>query len=272
MNSEELALKIRRDAIEMTHASHASHIGAALSVVDILAVLYTSILNISPDTVESDVRDRLVLSKGHAGAAIYAVLAEKGFFPIDELETYYQNGSKLSGHVSHKGIPGVEVSTGSLGHGMGMAVGMALAGKLDNKPYRVYAILGDGECEEGEIWESALFAAHQKLGNLTVIVDHNKMQAMGNCLEQIGLTCLSEKWKSFGFTVKECDGHIHKELYEWIGKAEKDIPTCIIAHTVKGKGISFMENNLLWHYRDPQGKWYEQAIEELRGNDEKCSY
>lgn len=263
MSSEELALKIRKHAIEMTHASHASHIGAILSVTDIVAVLYQDILNIDPKAPKADSRDRLILSKGHAGCAIYAALAEKGFFDKRELDTYYQNGSILSGHVSHKKVPGVEISTGSLGHGIGVAVGMALAAKIDCKTHHVYVILGDGECEEGSVWEAALFAAHHCLDNLTVIVDHNKMQAMGSCKEQMGWQKLESKWKAFGFYTLECDGHNHDDLRKTMVLCNSGQPTCIIAHTVKGKGISFMENNLLWHYRDPQNEFYEKALKEL---------
>lgn len=263
MDSEQLALEIRRHAIEMTHASHASHIGAILSVTDIVAVLYNDILKIDPQNPENDKRDRLILSKGHAGVSIYAALAEKGYFDKNILDTYYMDGSVLSGHVSHKGVAGVEVSTGSLGHGTGMAVGMALAARLDHKKHHIYVIVGDGECEEGSVWEAALFAAHQKLDNLTVIVDHNKMQAMGKCEEQAGLTELAKRWEIFGFHTLECDGHNHDELRKVLKVRKKEKPVCIVANTVKGKGISFMENNLLWHYRDPQGEFYDKAREEL---------
>ena len=198
--------------------------------------------------------------------AIYAALALLNFFSLEELMTYYQDGSKLSGHVSHKGVPGVEVSTGSLGHGIGIAVGMALAAKLDDKKHRIFVIIGDGENEEGSVWEAAQFAAFHKLDNLTVIVDYNKMQAMGCCDEQIYVGNLAEKWKQFGFEVVECDGHSHKELKISLLKNSIEKPLCILAHTVKGKGVSFMENTLLWHYRDPQGEWYEQAVKELEEN------
>lgn len=263
MGSKQLALEIRRHAIEMTHASHASHIGAALSVTDIVAVLYSDILQVYPEEPRNESRDRLILSKGHAGVAVYGALAERGFFERELLNTYYQDGSILSGHVSHKGVNGVEVSTGSLGHGMGMAVGMALAAKLDGKKHHVFVIVGDGECEEGEVWEAALFAVRHKLTNLTVIVDHNKMQAMGSCEEQMGFVNLFGKWNEFGFRTIECNGHDHDELRKSLESKDAGKPTCVIAHTIKGKGVSFMENNLLWHYRDPQGEFYEQARREL---------
>lgn len=263
MDSGQLALEIRQHAIEMVHASHASHIGAILSVTDIVAVLYNDILNINPQNPKDDNRDRLILSKGHAGVSIYVALAKKGFFDQKLLDTYYCDGSILSGHVSHKEVKGVEISTGSLGHGISVAVGMALAAKLDNKKHSVYAIVGDGECEEGSVWESALFAAHHCLDNLIVIVDHNKMQAMGTCEEQLGWKDLSKKWNAFGFHTVECDGHNHNELRKTLQIREEGKPTCIIAHTIKGKGVSFMENNLLWHYRDHQGEFYEKAKQEL---------
>lgn len=264
MDSLELARQIRRHAIEMTHASNASHIGSILSVTDIIAVLYSDILRVYPEDAKNDKRDRLVLSKGHAGVALYAALAETGFFPVKELDTYYQNGSLLSGHVSYKGVPGVEFSTGSLGHGIGVAAGMALAAKLDRKTHRIFVIVGDGECEEGSVWEAALFAMHQKLDNLIVIVDHNQMQALGSCQEQAGLYGIAGKWQEFGFETIECDGHNHKELREVMKKENSGgRPICIIAYTVKGKGISFMENEILWHYRDPQGEFYEKAMREL---------
>ncbi len=265
MDSRELAQKVRIHAINMTHNAHASHIGSILSIVDILAVLYADVMKIYPQDPQNQKRDRLILSKGHAGVALYATLAEMGYFSVEELRTYYQNGSKLSGHISHKEVNGVEFSTGSLGHGACVAAGMALAGKLDYKRHNVYTILGDGECEEGSIWEMALFASHNHLDNFTVIVDHNKIQAMGNCKEEIGLDTLAQKWADFGFTVIECDGHLHSELREAFSTEKNGKPLCIIAHTTKGKGVSFMENNLVWHYRDPQGEDYKNAIQELKG-------
>lgn len=264
MDSEQMALEIRRHAIEMTHASHASHIGAILSVTDIVAVLYNDILNIDTSKPEDDKRDRVVLSKGHAGVSVYSALAEKGFFNKSILNTYYQDGSILSGHISHKGVAGVEISTGSLGHGIGIAVGMALAAKIDKKGHHVYVIVGDGECEEGSVWEAALFAVHHGLDNLTVIVDNNKMQAMGTCEEQLGWKDVHKKWEAFGFHTIKCDGHNHDELKEALSTRKIEKPVCIVADTIKGKGISFMENNLLWHYRDPQGEFYEKAQKELR--------
>ena len=266
MNSEQLAWLIRRHGIEMTHISHGSHIGAILSVADIVAVLYNDVANISPENLKDENRDRIILSKGHAGAAIYAALAEKGFFDRAELKTHYADGSRLSGHVSHKGVPGVEFSTGSLGHGACVAAGMALNAKLDKKPYYTYAIVGDGECDEGSIWEMALFANQFKLNQFVVIVDHNKMQSLDFCENTLSLAPFAEKWKAFGWNVLDIDGHNHDELRAALNEAKQstDKPTVIIANTVKGKGISFMEFDILWHYRFPhEGEEYDGALKEL---------
>ena len=266
MNSEQLAWLIRRHGVEMTHISQGSHIGAILSVADIVAVLYNDIANISPENLKDENRDRIILSKGHAGAAIYAALAEKGFFDRAELKTHYADGSRLSGHVSHKGIPGVEFSTGSLGHGACVAAGMALNAKLNKKPYYTYAIVGDGECDEGSIWEMALFANQFKLNQFVVIIDHNKMQSLDFCENTLSLAPFAEKWKAFGWNVLDIDGHNHEELRAALNTAKQseDKPTVIIANTVKGKGISFMEFDILWHYRFPHdGEEYDGALNEL---------
>lgn len=254
----------------MAHRTHASHIGGVMSVADVVAVLYSGVAKVFPDDPKSPDRDRIVLSKGHNGMAIYAALAETGFFPRSELNKYYTDGSVYSGHVSHKGVPGVEFSTGSLGQGVCVACGMAMSGKIRKQGFHVYAIIGDGENEEGAVWEMALFAAHQKLDNFTVIVDHNKMQAMGFCDVQAGMNHLSEKWASFGWHVVDVmDGNDHVQLIDAFGQHERGKPTVIIANTIKGKCVSYMENELLWHYRDPQGELYEQAIREL-GGDPLC--
>ncbi|MFI3165951.1 MAG: transketolase [Bacillota bacterium] len=266
MNSQELAWKIRRHGIEMTHLSGGSHIGSVLSVADIIAVLYNDIANINPQNPKIESRDRMILSKGHAGAAIYAALAEKGFFPIKQLKTHYADGSILSGHVSHKGIPGVEVSTGALGHGVSIAAGMAHAGKIDGKSHKVFAICGDGECDEGSVWEMALYANHYKLNNLIVIIDHNKMQSLDFCENTLQLAPFADKWTSFGWNVFDIDGHNHVDLNNAFecAKASSDKPTVIIANTIKGKGISFMENDILWHYRFPhKGEEYNNSLSEL---------
>ena len=265
MTSEQLAWLIRRHGIEMTHLSGGSHIASILSVADIIAVLYGDVLRYDPNDPKMPERDRFILSKGHAGAAIYASLAESGFFDPEQLKTHYQNGSFLSGHVSHKGVPGVEFSTGSLGHGLPVAVGMAQAAKMDGKAHRVYVVLGDGECDEGSVWEAALFANHFELNNLVVIVDHNKMQSLDFCENTLKLSPFAEKWRSFGWNALQVDGHDHNALraaFEDAKHAEK--PTVIIADTVKGKGISFMEFDILWHYRFPHDGWeYDDALKEL---------
>jgi len=267
MKSEQLAWKIRRHAIEMTHISHGSHIGSILSVTDIVAVLYNDIANVNPQDPKMAERDRIILSKGHAGAAIYAALAETGFFDISELKTHYADGSRLSGHVSHKGIPGVDFSTGSLGHGLSVAAGMAYGAKKDHREHKVYVICGDGECDEGTVWEAAMVANNYGLNNLIAVIDHNKMQSLDFCENTIKLEPFADKWKAFGWNVINIDGHDHFELKNafLIAKASKSKPTVIIANTIKGKGISFMENNILWHYRYPHdGEEYDSAIAELK--------
>ena len=265
MTSEQLAWLIRRHGVEMTHLSGGSHIASILSVADIIAVLYSDVLRYDPQDPKMPERDRFILSKGHAGAAIYAALAESGFFDPEQLKTHYQNGSILSGHVSHKGVPGVEFSTGSLGHGLPVAAGMAQAAKMDSREHRVYVVLGDGECDEGSVWEAALFANHFGLNNLVAIVDHNKMQSLDFCENTLKLSPFAEKWRSFGWNALQVDGHDHNALRTAFGEAKRSKkPTVIIADTVKGKGISFMEFDILWHYRFPHDGWeYDDALKEL---------
>ncbi|NLI00323.1 MAG: transketolase [Chthonomonadales bacterium] len=265
MNSTDLSWRIRRHGIEMTHLSKGSHIGSILSVSDIVAVLYADVANVDPSDPEHDGRDRIILSKGHAGAAMYAALAEKGFFDIAELSTHYADGSRLSGHVSHKGVPGVEFSTGSLGHGLSVAAGMAYAAKKDGKSHRVFVILGDGECDEGSVWEAALVANHYQLDNLVAVIDHNRMQSLDFCEDTIALEPFADKWRAFGWTVLAVDGHDHDQLRTAFAHAQTSPgPTAILAETVKGKGISFMENDILWHYRFPhEGEEYDSAVAEL---------
>lgn len=264
MQTSELAWRIRRHGIEMTHLSKGSHIASVLSLAEIMAVLYNDVLNVDCKHPQMEERDRLILSKGHAGAAVYAALAETGFCDVAELRTHYADGSRLSGHVSHKGIPGIEFSTGSLGHGLPVACGMALAAKKDDKTHRVFVILGDGECDEGSNWEAALFAHQYKLDNLTVIIDHNKMQSLDYCENTIALEPFADKWRAFGFHVLECDGHDCEALKKALSLKSVDAkPICLIAHTTKGKGVSFMENDILWHYRTPQGEEYDAAVAEL---------
>lgn len=264
MTSEQLAWLIRRHGVEMTHLSGGSHIGAILSVADIMAVLYTGVAKVDCKNPDLPDRDRVILSKGHAGAAVYAALAETGFFDVGELVTHYQNGSRLSGHVSHY-VPGVDLSTGSLGHGLSVAAGMAYAALKDKQFYKVYAVLGDGECDEGSVWEAALFSSHFKLKNLVCIVDHNKMQSMDFCDKTLDLGNFESKWQSFGWNVVSIDGNNHKELKEAFAKEfDNDAPKVIIANTIKGYGIPFMENDILWHYRFPHDGWeYDLAVNEL---------
>lgn len=266
MTSEQLAWLIRRHGVEMTHLSGGSHIASILSVADIIGVLYSNVLHFDPKDPKMPDRDRFILSKGHAGAAIYAALAESGFFDKEELKTHYQNGSRLSGHVSHKGIAGVEFSTGSLGHGLPVAAGMAHAAKLDEKQHHVYVVMGDGECDEGSVWEAAMYANHYGLNNLVAIVDHNKMQSLDYCENTMKLAPFAEKWRSFGWNCIEIDGHDHAQLKNAFAAANvSDKPTVIIANTIKGKGISFMEFDILWHYRFPHDGWeYEDSLKELR--------
>lgn len=264
-SSTQLAWLIRRHGIEMTHLSGGSHIGAVLSAADIIAVLYADIMHYDPENPKWDGRDRFIMSKGHAGAAIYAALAESGFFDTAELKTHYQNGSRLSGHVSHH-LPGVDFSTGSLGHGLCAAAGMALAAKQDGKHHRVFAVLGDGECDEGSVWEAALFANQYRLENLVAIVDHNHMQSLDTCEKTLELEDFGAKWRAFGWNVIELNGHDHEALQAALVDTHNPghKPTVVIANTVKGKGISFMENDILWHYRFPHDGWeYDGAVNEL---------
>ena len=260
-----LAWLIRRHGLEMTHISRGSHVGSVFSVAEIMAVLYARILNVDPKSPQWPGRDRFILSKGHAGAAVYACLAERGFFPVEELRRHYADGSHLSGHVSHRGVPGVELSTGSLGHGLAVAVGLALGARMDGADWRTYCVLGDGECDEGSVWEAVLEARQFELDHLTAIVDHNHMQSLDFCEKTLRLEPFHDKWAAFGWSVQRVDGHDVEALEEAMRKAmqTKGQPSVIIADTVKGKGVSFMENDILWHYRTPQGQEYEAARREL---------
>jgi transketolase len=262
-----LAQSIRKSALNMVHQANASHIGSCFSVADLLAVLYTKTLKIDPTNPNLPERDRLILSKGHSAAILYATLAECGFFPKEWLETYCQDGSPLTGHVSHH-VPGIEVSTGSLGHGLPIGCGMALAGKRDNQTYRVFVIVSDGELDEGSNWEPILFAPQHQLDNLVVIVDYNKIQSFGTVKEILDLEPLADKWKAFRWAVKEIDGHNHQQIEDTLKSVpfETGKPSVIIAHTTKGKGVSFMENQLAWHYKSPNADQLAQALAEVEGN------
>lgn len=270
MNCEkslQLAHKIRLHALEMTNRGGTAHIGSIFSMADLVAVLYADVLTYDPANPKMPERDRMLLSKGHAGAGIYAALAESGFFPVEELLNHCQNGSHLSGHVSHKGVPGVEASTGSLGQGMPMAMGMAMAARLDGKSHRVYCIIGDGECDEGAVWETALIAAQYKLDNFIVTIDFNKFQSLAPVDETIRLEPMEDKWASFGWHVIRVDGHDHEALHAAYDEAKAQMgqgkPIVVIADTIKGKGVSFMENTVLWHYRTARGEEYDAALKEL---------
>jgi len=256
---EALAKRIRVHVLEMTHKAQSSHVGSCLSIADILAVLYSKIMNVRPQEPDWEGRDKFILSKGHACAALYAVLAERGFFPMEGLNNYYQKGSLLSGHISHY-VPGVEASTGSLGHGLSIGCGMALATES-----KVYVLLSDGDCNEGSTWEAVMFAKQHKLDNLVAIVDYNKLQAMGKTRDIIDLDPLANKWRSFGWSVGEVDGHNigHLEHILKFIPRETGKPSCIIAHTVKGKGVNFMCNKVEWHYKYPNDEELRKALEEL---------
>lgn len=271
IDTVKLALAIRRHAVDMTHLGKSSHVGSVLSMADIIAVLYGAVLNVAPEEPKWPARDRFILSKGHAGAGVYAALAERGFFPVDMLKEHYQNGSVFSGHVSHKGVPGVEFSTGSLGHGLGVGAGMALAARRGGKAHRVFVVLSDGECDEGSNWEAILFAAHHRLGNLTAVVDYNKIQSLGPVADTLGLEPFAEKWRAFGWHVTEVDGHDHAALTIALDVPShaRDRPSVVICHTTKGKGVSFMQDAVLWHYRTPEGLEYDSAVAELRDTGER---
>ena len=261
-----LAKKVRQHVLEMISTGGSSHIASVFSAVDILSVLYGAVMRIDPKKPNWSERDRFILSKGHGGAGVYAILAELGFIPKAWLKKHYQNGSLMSGHVSHKGISGVEWSTGSLGHGLSVGVGMAKTAKLDGKKFRTFVVLSDGECEEGTTLEAALFASHHKLDNLCVVVDYNKMQCIGSIEETLCLEPFRGKWESFGWAVKEVNGHNHNALKKVFSKLpfKKGKPSVVIAHTTRGKGVSFMEKDgLLWYFRTPKGEEYEAAKKEL---------
>jgi transketolase len=262
-SSAELARSIRVDALRMVHRVNASHIGSSLSMADLLAVLYGGVLRVDPDQPDWPERDRFILSKGHGAAAGYAALAEAGFFPVEWLDTYCADGSQLAGHLT-RGAPGVEFSTGSLGHGLPVGCGMALAAKRDGSAYRVFVLLSDGELDEGSNWEAILFAPHHRLDNLVAVVDYNKIQSFGTVQEVLDLDPLAEKWQAFGWGVREIDGHDHSQILEVFNSVPFTMgrPSAIIAHTVKGKGVSFMEDRLAWHYKSPNDQQLAEALTE----------
>lgn len=259
--TKKFAKNLRVHALKMTSKAGTSHIGSMFSIADIIAVLYNDILIYNSKKKIAN-RDRFILSKGHAGGIVYAALAEKGFFSKKKLNDYCKNGSFFSGHISHYKIAGVELSTGSLGHGLSVACGMALALK-DNNIIRVFNLMSDGEINEGSNWEAIMFAPHFKLNNLVNIIDYNKLQSIKTVKKTLGLEPLKKKWVSFGWEVLEIDGHNCKEIYSSLKKKSFKKPLCIIAHTTKGKGVDFMENNNLWHYRTAKGNEFQNALMQL---------
>ena len=259
------ANNIRKSVIEEVYLAGSGHPGGSLSVADILTVLYFNQMNIDPKDPKNENRDRFVLSKGHASTVLYATLAERGFFDKEELKSFRKLGSILQGHPDMKGVPGVDMSTGSLGQGLSVANGMAIASKLDSKGYRVYALLGDGEIQEGQIWEAAMTSCHYDLDNLCVIVDNNNLQIDGSVDSVMNIYPIDEKFRSFGFEVFTVDGNNIDELITIFEKAKtiKGRPTAIVAKTIKGKGVSYMENQAGWHGKAPKEEEYKLAMEEL---------
>lgn len=264
---QEVALNVREDIVTMLTASASGHPGGSLSAVEILTTLYFHEMNVNPKTPRDENRDRFVLSKGHAAPALYSVLAERGFFDKSELKSLRKLGSMLQGHPNMNYVPGVDMSTGSLGQGISAAVGMAIAGKLDKKDYRVFALLGDGELEEGQVWEAAMSAAHYKLDNLTAFIDHNGLQIDGKCEDVMCPEPISNKFRAFNWHVIDVDGHNFDELIAAIEEAKNTSgkPTVIVCKTVKGKGVSFMENEASWHGTAPNKQQCAQALNEIGG-------
>jgi transketolase len=253
---------IKKSIVHMTHYSKSSHVGTSLSIADILYTLYFKVLNIDPVNPEFPDRDKFILSKGHGSAALYATLAERGFFAKDILDQYYINGGVLPGHLDKFAAPGIELSTGSLGHGLSVGVGMAIANRSSNNPGQIYVLLGDGECNEGSVWEAIMLAATLKLSNITAIIDYNRLQGFGETNKVINQENMAARWQVFGWDVYEVNGHDADEL-EGVFRINSDQPKVVIAHTVKGKGVSYMENRLEWHYKSPNDEQYKQAIAEL---------
>jgi transketolase len=268
MDSKELlekkAVQIRMDLLKMIYEGKTGHTGSSLSCTDILTVLYYSVMNIDPSNPKWEERDRFILSKGHAVEGFYCILADKGFFPKEELKTFSKFGSKFIGHPNNK-VPGVEMNTGALGHGLSISVGMALAAKMKGKAYRVFTLMGDGEQAEGSVWEAAMAAAHYKLDNLVGIIDRNKLQISGSTETVMALDCLEGKWKSFGWEVISVDGHDFESLQSVLSStpAVEGKPTLVMANTTKGKDVSFMENVAHWHHGVPTPEQLEQALGEL---------
>lgn len=265
------ALEVRKGIVSSVHSAKSGHPGGSLSIADILTYLYFEEMHVDPKDPKMENRDRLVLSKGHVAPALYSVLAQKGYFPVEDLKTLRHTGYYLQGHPDMKHTPGIDMSSGSLGQGLSAAVGMALAGKMKKKDYRVYAITGDGELEEGQIWEASMFAGHRKLDNLVVVVDNNNLQIDGEITEVCSPYPIDKKFEVFGFHVVTIDGDDFDDIRRAFTEAKntKGMPTAIIARTVKGKGISFMENNVSWHGKAPDDEEYALAMQELTKAGEK---
>ena len=262
---EQIARQIRGRLVEMSHRSGAPHLGSSLSCVDILTAAYWGTLAIDPARPDDPDRDRLILSKGHAATTLYAALAYRGFFPVELLDRFAEAGGCLPEHPSHNCVPGVEAATGSLGHGLSLGLGMALAARIQHRTYRVLVVMSDGECNEGSVWEAALLAAAQRVDRLAAIIDYNKWQATGRSNEVMALPPLAAKWQAFGWSAVEVDGHDLGQLVEVLRRIPDGSgkPVAIVAHTVKGKGVSFMEDDNNWHYRIPKAEEVRRAKEEL---------
>ena len=263
---KQIANEVRKGIVTAVHSAKSGHPGGSLSAADILTYLYFEEMNVDPKNPQMEERDRFVLSKGHVAPALYSVLANRGYFPVEDLKTLRKVGSYLQGHPDKKGTPGVDMSSGSLGQGISVAVGMALSAKLQNRDYRVYTLLGDGEIQEGQVWEAAMFAGHKNLDNLVVIVDNNGLQIDGSIDDVCSPYPIDEKFKAFNFNVINIDAHNFDQIADALNKAKetKGMPTAIIAKSVKGKGVSFMENKAEWHGSAPNDEKYEIAMEELK--------
>lgn len=260
-NPKELALAARKEIIRMTSIAKASHVASALSVVDILAYLYSGGAAISLANYQDPKRDIVILSKGHSASALYSVLALQGFFPKKWLDDYCKDGAPLGGHVTFKGVPGVELSTGSLGHGLPYGLGIALSRKLFQTPGKVFVVMSDGECDEGTTWEAAMIANHHNLKNLVVFIDRNRIQSLAGTEETLQLEPFADKWKAFGWTVHEINGHNFDEMKKAL--VSQTGPICIIANTTKGKGVDFMQDSVLWHYKSPNSDEMDAAIKQI---------
>ena len=262
---KERARWIRRRSLQMVYEARLGHPGGDMSAADILATLYFGVLRYDPAKPDDPSRDRFVMSKGHCSGAFYATLAAAGYFPVEELATYMKPLSRLNGHPNRTYLPGVETNTGPLGHGLPVAVGIAIAGQIDRASYRVFVLTGDGELQEGSMWEAAMTAGHRRLSNLIAIVDRNGLQQGGPTEETVALEPLADRWRSFGWDVCEIDGHDLEQLLAVLGAPARSKPLCVIAKTVKGQGVSFMRNQVGWHHGVPSAAQYEQAMRELEG-------